>query len=75
MKLQQLIQKLSDENSKMGEITRMIKGDKNYHSFKNEQNLKEYLSKKMNQRGMIQGFAELLSVHELINQNIADNNA
>ena len=67
MKLQKLIHQLRHENSPIGDVTREIEKDKIYTSFKNETKLKEYLSRQMLQKGMISGFAELLSVHELIN--------
>ncbi|MGB0805431.1 MAG: hypothetical protein ACPGRC_01995 [Salibacteraceae bacterium] len=75
MKLQNLIHKLTDENSKLGEVTREIENDSNYHSYQNEAKLKDYLSKRMIQKGMLQSFVELLSIHELINYSNTENQA
>ena len=70
MKLQNLIHQLRYENSAVGEVTREIESDNMYTSFKDESKLKEYMSKKMLQKGMISGFSELLMVHELINSRV-----
>lgn len=73
MKLKNLIHKLRNENSPLGEVTREIENDSQYHSYQSESRLKEYLSQKMKQKGMLTGFAELLSIHELINHQVAEN--
>lgn len=73
MKLKNLIHKLRNENSPLGEVTREIENDSQYHSYQNESRLKEYLSQKMKQKGMLTHFAELLSIHELINHQVAEN--
>ena len=67
MKLQNLIHQMRGENSAIGEVTRAIEQDSHYGSLKDESKLKEYMSKKMFQKGLLTGFVELLSVHELIN--------
>jgi len=67
MKLQNLIHQMHGENSAIGEVTRAIEQDSHYNSLKDESKLKEYMSKKMLQKGLLAGFVELLSVHELIN--------
>ena len=72
MKLQNLIHKMRHENSPLGEVTREIENDANYASYQNEQKLKEYLRKKMKQKGMLNSFVELLSIHELINQQLPE---
>ena len=74
MKLQNLIHKLRDENSKLGEVTREIENDSNYYSYQNEQKLKDYLNEKMIQKGMLNSYVELLSIHELINYNSSESN-
>lgn len=75
MKLKNLIHTLRNENSKLGEVTREIENDRNYHSYTNEQKLKDYLSKKMNQKGMLTSFVELLAIHELINLHLTETKA
>jgi hypothetical protein len=75
MELKNLIHKLRNENSKLGEVTREIENDRNYHSYQNEQKLKDYLSKKMNRKGMLNDFVELLSIHEIINLQISETHA
>jgi hypothetical protein len=72
MKLQNLIHKMRNENSYLGEVTREIESDSNYFSYQNEQRLKEYLRDRMKQKGMLSEFAELLSIHELINQQAVE---
>lgn len=72
MKLKNLIHKLRNENSKLGEVTREIENDCNYHSYHNEQKLKDYLFKKMLQKGLVTSFAELLAIHEFINYPVSD---
>mgnify|MGYP001038930234 CR=1 FL=1 len=72
MKLKNLIHTLRNENSKLGEVTREIENDRHYHSYTNEQKLKDYLSKKMNQKGLLTSFVELLSILELINLQASD---
>ncbi|MFT5878865.1 MAG: hypothetical protein ACJA2N_001479 [Salibacteraceae bacterium] len=72
MKLQNLIHTLRNENSSLGECTREIERDSDYHTYKNEQKLKSYLSEKMKKKGMLGSFAELLSIHELINYPLTE---
>lgn len=67
MKLRNLIHQLRHENSAVGEVTREIERDDKYLSFKDESKLKDYFRVKLFKKGMLNGFVELLFVHELLN--------
>ncbi len=72
MKLKLLIHKLRNENSKLGEVTREIESDINYHTYDNEKKLKDYLSQKLKQKGMLTSFVDLLATQELINYQVTE---
>tara|TARA_R110002050_G_scaffold300786_1_gene472689 strand:- start:29531 stop:29740 length:210 start_codon:yes stop_codon:yes gene_type:complete len=69
MKLKRLIQQFRYENSAVGDATREITKDEKYLTLQDESKFKDYFRKKLFKKGMLNGFVELLFVHELINSN------
>jgi len=67
MELQKLIERLHNEKSRIGNVTREIEKQRMYGIYKDESKLKEYLRKRMKKKGLLTDFVELLSIHELIN--------